>query len=68
MPGGPDFGDGDEPAWWGEPNGMLPTWYMPPPSTRRLGGWRAKVIVAIVLALLLIEVAGLCVTYGPPIS
>ncbi|HVB04671.1 MAG TPA: hypothetical protein VNF07_00255 [Acidimicrobiales bacterium] len=45
--------------------GLLPGWYMPPPIARYRGGWRRRVIAGLVLALLLIEAAGLCVTYGP---
>jgi hypothetical protein len=45
-------------------HGLLPGWYMPP-AVARVGGWRSRVIVALVLAFLLIEIAGLCFTYGP---
>ncbi|HLN05480.1 MAG TPA: hypothetical protein VK217_04335 [Acidimicrobiales bacterium] len=44
--------------------GLLPQWYMPPPATRSGGKWRTPVVLAIVVALLLIEALGLCSTYG----
>ena len=47
-----------------QPGGALPMWYMPPAMARRVGGWRAPVIVAIVAAFLLINALGLCITYG----
>jgi hypothetical protein len=49
----------------GDPWPALPTWYMPEPAARLLSGWRARVVVGIVAALFLIELAGLCATYGP---
>jgi hypothetical protein len=51
--------------WTGRPDAsMLPGWYMPP-ALARLGGWRSRVVLALVLGFLLIEAAGLCFTYGP---
>jgi hypothetical protein len=47
-----------------QPGGALPLWYMPPVMTRRVRGWRAPMIVAIVAAFLLINALGLCITYG----
>jgi hypothetical protein len=50
--------------------GLLPAWYMPTPnagpsSTSATAGWRRRAIVlTFVLALVLINAAGLCVTYG----
>jgi hypothetical protein len=46
------------------PGGALPLWYMPPVTARRVRGWRAPMIVAIVAAFLLINALGLCITYG----
>jgi hypothetical protein len=42
----------------------LPLWYMPPAV--RLGGrrWKAPFVIAIVSAFLLIDLMGLCNTYG----
>ena len=43
----------------------LPLWYMPP-AVGRQGGrrWKAPLVIAVVAAFLLIDVAGLCNTYG----
>lgn len=48
--------------------GLLPAWYMPPRMTacgphRRRRGW---VVVGLVAAMLIVNGAGLCVTYGLP--
>jgi hypothetical protein len=51
----------------GEPDRrILPEWYMPAPSggAIHLGGWRRNVVFLFVAALLVIEVTGLCTTYG----
>ncbi len=51
----------------GEPDRrILPEWYMPAPSGGgiHLGGWRRNVVFLFVVALLVIEVSGLCTTYG----
>jgi hypothetical protein len=51
--------------WAGQPDRtMLPGWYMSP-ALARLGGWRSRVVLALILGFLLIEAAGLCFTYGP---
>jgi hypothetical protein len=44
---------------------LLPSWYMPAPSLRR-SPKRTIVFAGLVFALLLINVMGLCVTYGVP--
>jgi hypothetical protein len=44
--------------------GTLPMWYMPPVISRGVRGWRAPVVMAIVVAFLLINALGLCITYG----
>jgi hypothetical protein len=46
--------------------GLLPAWYMPVPMLR--GGVRGRriVVAAIIGALLVVNGAGLCVTYGFP--
>lgn len=46
--------------------GILPAWYMPSPSagTRRLVGWRRRVVYLIVISIAMIDAVGLCVTYG----
>ena len=45
---------------------LLPSWYMPSPrtGTRRLTGWRRRLVVLLIVAFLLIDAAGLCSTYG----
>lgn len=48
-------------------SGLLPGWYAPggilPPSRSRS---RRRVVVAVILALVVVNGAGLCVTYGVP--
>ena len=46
--------------------GLLPAWYMPAPAARGGGRTRRLVIAGIILALLVVNGAGLCVTYGFP--
>lgn len=45
---------------------LLPTWYMPAPMarTRLLIGWRRNVVLLLIASFVLINAAGLCVTYG----
>ena len=45
---------------------LLPTWYMPSPMarTRLLYGWRRSVVLLLIASFILINAAGLCVTYG----
>jgi hypothetical protein len=45
---------------------LLPGWYMPSPmgGGRRLRGWRRRVAILLIVALLLIDAYGLCSTYG----
>ena len=52
----PDESDGE----------LLPTWYMPSPMarTRLLHGWRRSVVLLLIASFILINAAGLCVTYG----
>jgi hypothetical protein len=42
----------------------LPHWYMPPAASRGGRGWKAPFVIAIVSAFLLIDLMGLCNTYG----
>jgi hypothetical protein len=46
------------------PSASLPLWYMPPATARAAGGWRVPIVASVVLALLLINALGLCITYG----
>jgi hypothetical protein len=48
------------------PPGLLPGWYMPPAVARSAGRGRRVVIAGIVGALVLVNAAGLCVTFGLP--
>jgi hypothetical protein len=45
---------------------LLPAWYMPSPMarTRLLHGWRRSVVLLLIASFILINAAGLCVTYG----
>jgi len=44
--------------------GLLPLWYMPPAMARGSRGWRTPVVLAIVVAFLLVDAFGLCITFG----
>jgi hypothetical protein len=44
---------------------LLPAWYMPAPSLRR-SRTRTVVFAGLVFSFLIIDVMGLCVTYGFP--
>ena len=46
--------------------GPLPAWYMPAPTggQRLLTGWRRRLVFVVIAAFLLINVYGLCSTYG----
>ena len=46
-------------------SGQLPEWYMPPTSTVR-GSARRLLLGGLVVALVVINGAGLCITYGVP--
>ncbi|MET0325722.1 MAG: hypothetical protein ABW219_10900 [Ilumatobacteraceae bacterium] len=46
--------------------GLLPSWYMAAPMVQAGGRARRFVLVGLIGALLLINGAGLCVTYGFP--
>jgi hypothetical protein len=62
--------DGDAVSLWdlsrGEPDELLPAWYMPSPMarTRLLHGWRRNMVLILIASFILINAAGLCVTYG----
>jgi hypothetical protein len=42
----------------------LPLWYMPPVVRQGGGRWKAPFVIAVVSAFLLIDLMGLCNTYG----
>ena len=48
------------------PSALLPEWYMPAPAASGAGRTRRVALGVLVLALVLINGAGLCVTYGFP--
>lgn len=56
-----------EPFTAGSPTaGLLPEWYMPTPSSPRRTRPRVVMVSAIIAALIVVNGAGLCVTYGFP--
>jgi hypothetical protein len=48
----------------GAPPELLPSWYMPVARARRGTAWRRVVIAVVIVAFLVINVLGLCITYG----
>jgi hypothetical protein len=52
------------PLYLGQLPLMLPQWYMPPALLGRTTRWRTACVIAIVIALVMIEAWGLCSTYG----
>jgi hypothetical protein len=48
----------------GQLGAALPQWYMPPTVRRGGSRWKLPFVVSIVSAFLLIDVLGLCNTYG----
>jgi hypothetical protein len=44
--------------------GALPLCYMPPAMARASGGWRTPIVVAIIAALVVVDLFGLCITFG----
>jgi hypothetical protein len=42
----------------------LPIWYMPPAASRGGRRWKVPFVIAVVSAFLLIDLMGLCNTYG----
>jgi len=47
------------------PCDLLPEWYMPAVAAHAEPGWRRRLALLVVGAILLINAAGLCVSYGP---
>ena len=59
--------DDDAAPFGGVPDpGLLPAWYMPVNGPIRRTRSRRVVVVGIIVALLAVNGAGLCVTYGVP--
>ena len=44
---------------------LLPDWYMPRPAPGRATPARRAVAIGLVAAALIVNAAGLCITYGP---
>jgi hypothetical protein len=44
--------------------GLLPAWYMPPVTARRVRHWRVPMVWVLIASFLLIDAFGLCITYG----
>ena len=62
----PDLADDAVPIQPIDPTAdLLPSWYMPASSGHAEPGWRRRVALVVVGAILLINAAGLFVTYGP---
>jgi hypothetical protein len=67
MAADPDVDVPDDAVPFGERHGgLLPDWYMPMPRSFRRTRPRVVAAVGLVLALLVVNAAGLCVTYGWP--
>lgn len=62
------FDEGAEPFGVGGAPGsdLLPEWYMPVPNTNGRSHFRSFAVAAIVASLIVVNGAGLCVTYGLP--
>ena len=59
--------DDDAEPFGGAPDpGLLPAWYMPVDGPIRRTRSRRVVVIGIIVALLVVNGAGLCVTYGLP--
>jgi hypothetical protein len=43
---------------------QLPSWYMPPVASHARWPWKAPLVITIISAFVLIDVMGLCNTYG----
>lgn len=59
--------DDDAEPFGGAPDpGLLPAWYMPVNGPVRRTRSRRIVVIGIIVSLLVVNGAGLCVTYGLP--
>ena len=58
--------DGAEPFGTRAGTGLLPEWYMPAPSAARRTRPLVLVVSVIIASLIVVNGAGLCVTYGLP--
>jgi hypothetical protein len=65
----PDAPIADDAVPFGLPEpdgGLLPEWYMPTPASVRRTRPRVLAVSAIIASLIIVNGAGLCVTYGIP--
>jgi hypothetical protein len=62
----PDVVVADDAVPFESPTGLLPDWYMPAPGPIRRTRPRMVAVVGIIVALLIVNGVGLCVTYGLP--
>ena len=61
----PELGDDAVPIEPADPTAdLLPSWYMPASSGHAEPGWRRRLALLVVSSILLINAAGLCITYG----
>lgn len=58
--------DDAEPFGGSSSIGLLPDWYMPVGGSVRRTRSRRIVVVGLIVSLLVVNAAGLCVTYGLP--
>jgi hypothetical protein len=69
MAADPDAPIPDDAVPFGQPaadGALLPEWYMPVPGSFRRTRLRVVAVVAVIGSLLMVNGAGLCVTYGWP--
>lgn len=68
MAADPDIAVPDDAVPFGDPvsTGLLPDWYMPVRGQVRRTRPRVMVVAGLILSLLVVNGAGLCVTYGWP--
>ena len=65
----PDAPIADDAVPFGQPpahESLLPEWYMPVPGSIRRTRLRVVAVVGIIASLVVVNGAGLCVTYGWP--
>ncbi len=65
----PDAPLDDDAVPFGQPEdgaGLLPEWYMPAPASVQRTRPRVVMVSAIIASLIIVNGAGLCVTYGFP--
>ena len=53
-----------DPSVAGDGGALLPSWYMPAARTANFSTWHRAVAAIVILAFLVINALGLCITYG----